>query len=97
MFTTNQQTNTFLAYLLPMTYFSMIVALLVFQSLTFQKSFFPVDQKLFDQKLLPMTLRCNGNQIHIGKKTKESVIVFYSATGKNILFLSPKGNKMIEY
>lgn len=92
MFTTNQQTNTFLAYLLPMTYFSMIVALLVFQSLAFQKSFFPVDQKL-----LPMTLRCNGNQIHIGKKTKESVIVFYSATGKNILFLSPKGNKMIEY
>ena len=58
MFTNNQQTNTFLAYLLPITYFSTIVALLVFQSLAFQKSFFPVDQKL-----LPMTLRCNGNQI----------------------------------
>ena len=76
MFRNNQQTNTFLAYLLPI---SMIVALLVFQSLAFQKSFFPVDQKL-----LPIMLRCNGDQIHIGKKNKGSV-VFYSETGKNIL------------
>ena len=71
MFTNNQQTNTFLAYLLPITYFSTIVALLVFQSLAFQKSFFPVDQKL-----LPMTLRCNGNQIHIGKKPKKVLLYF---------------------
>ena len=78
MFRNNQQANTFLPYLLPITYLSMIVALLVFQSLAFQKSFFPVDQKL-----LPMMLRCNGDQVHIGKKNKESV-VFYSETGKNI-------------
>ena len=71
MFRNSQQTNTFLAYLLPITYFSMIVALLVFQSLAFQKSFYPVNQKL-----LPMMLRCNGGQIHIGKKPKKVLLYF---------------------